>query len=64
MATVALRYASDAEAPMHCATADKAKLEILNSLNWSEAHKEYKWPDFQQHGLDFAEPLCTISLSP
>jgi hypothetical protein len=56
MVNAAVKYAL-AEAPTTCSTPDKAKLEILNSLNWLEAHDEYEWPDFQLHGLDFAQAM-------
>jgi hypothetical protein len=57
MVTAALKFALGENTPSTCSTPDKAKLEILNSLNWLEAHGEYEWPDFQQDGLDFTQAM-------
>jgi hypothetical protein len=57
MVTAALKFALEEDTPTTFSTPDKAKLEILNLLNWLEAHGEYEWPDFQQDGLDFVQAM-------
>ncbi|KAF2832673.1 hypothetical protein CC86DRAFT_401422 [Ophiobolus disseminans] len=57
MVTAALKYASDQNTPMTYTSADEARLEILNTLNWYEAHDEYEWPDFARLGFDFSQAM-------
>lgn len=54
MVTAALKYASDQTSPTTYASADEARLEILNTLNWYEAHE---WPDFARLGFDFSQAM-------
>jgi hypothetical protein len=56
MVVAAVKFAREQETTIF-STPDKAKLEILNLLNWLEAHGEYEWPDFQQDGLDFVQAM-------
>jgi len=57
MVTAALKFASDQPASVTYASADEARLEILNTLNWYEAHTEYEWPDFTHLGFDFSQAM-------
>jgi hypothetical protein len=56
MVVAAVKFAREQETTIF-STPDKAKLEILNLLNWLEAHGEYEWPDFQKDGLDFVQAM-------
>jgi hypothetical protein len=53
MVSAALQFASDSNPPTTYPTPDAARLDMLNTLNWYEAHAEYAWPDFSAHGCDF-----------
>jgi len=57
MVTAALKFASDQPASVTYASADEARLEILNTLNWYEAHAEYEWPEFSRLGCDFSQAM-------
>jgi hypothetical protein len=57
MVTAALKLASDEKTPVTYSTPDEARLDILNTLNWFEAHSEYKWPDFTGLGFDFSQAM-------
>jgi hypothetical protein len=57
MVTAALKFASDDKTRTMYATADEARLEILNTLNWYEAHSEYEWPNFTLMGFDFNQSM-------
>lgn len=45
----ALKCSTDDRASSAYLTADKAKHDILKTLNWFEAHNEYDWPEFAAH---------------
>jgi hypothetical protein len=56
MVTASLRFVSSTDSPHHTfACADDARLEILNTLNWYEAHGEYTWPRFAE--CDFSQSM-------
>ncbi|KAF2133791.1 hypothetical protein P153DRAFT_380969 [Dothidotthia symphoricarpi CBS 119687] len=57
MVTAALKFASDEKTSTGYTIADEARLDILNTLNWYEAHAEYEWPDFSKSGFDFAQTM-------
>jgi hypothetical protein len=57
MVTAALQFTSDSNPPASYPTPDAARLDILNTLNWYEAHAEYAWPDFSTHGHDFSQAM-------
>jgi hypothetical protein len=58
MVTAALKIASDAQkTPITYPTTDAARLDVLNTLNWYEAHAEYAWPDFSTMGYSFSETM-------
>lgn len=58
MVTAALKVASDAQkSPATYPTTDTARLDILDTLNWYEAHREYAWPDFIVLGYSFSEAM-------
>lgn len=56
MVAAALKFSSshDAEVSIY-PSGDAGRLEVLNALNWHEAHGEYEWPDFT--GFDFAQAM-------
>ena len=58
MVTAALKFCSDAtSSATSYTTADSARLDILKTLNWYEAHDEYEWPDFSSMGFDFSQAM-------
>jgi hypothetical protein len=57
MVTAALKFVSDEKAPIAYTSQDEARLDILNTLNWYEAHSEYQWPDFNGLGFDFSQAM-------
>jgi hypothetical protein len=57
MVTAALKFASDEKSPAIYPSQDDAKLAILKTLNWWEAHDEYQWPDFSRMNFDFAQAM-------
>jgi hypothetical protein len=57
MVTAALKLASDEKTPVTYSTPDEARLDILNTLNWFQAHSEYKWPDLTGLGFDFSQAM-------
>jgi hypothetical protein len=57
MVTAALKFAFDKEAPCTYPTQDEARLAVLNTLNWYEAHREYTWPNFTSLGFDFGQAM-------
>lgn len=57
MVTAALKFASDEKTPVTYASTDDARLDILNTLNWFEAHSEYEWPNFTRLGFDFSQAM-------
>ncbi|KAI8931035.1 hypothetical protein NX059_012046 [Plenodomus lindquistii] len=57
MVTAALKFSSANTRPSTYPTPDSARLEILNTLNWYEAHSEYAWPDFTALGFDFSQAM-------
>lgn len=57
MVTAALKFASDDKTRTSYAPADEARLEILKTLNWYEAHSEYEWPNFTLMGFDFNQSM-------
>jgi hypothetical protein len=56
MVTAALKCASE-RLPATYASQDDARFQILNSLNWFEAHDEYEWPDFTSFNYDFSQVM-------
>jgi hypothetical protein len=57
MVTAALKFAADEKTPATYATANEARLAILDMLNWYEAHSEYEWPNFNGMGFDFNQSM-------
>jgi hypothetical protein len=57
MVSAALVIAGDKNSPTTYATIDKARLDILTTLNWNEAHSTYAWPDFARQGFDFNQAM-------
>jgi hypothetical protein len=57
MVAAALKYAAHVKMPVVHASPDDAKYDILETLNWLEAHEEYDWPDFSRHNFDFAQVM-------
>jgi hypothetical protein len=57
MVTAALKFASDEKTPITYTSHDEARLDVLNTLNWFEAHSEYEWPDFARQGFDFSQAM-------
>lgn len=57
MVAAALKFASYEKAPVRYTTSDEARLDILNTLNWYEAHSEYEWPNFLDIGFDFSQAM-------
>jgi hypothetical protein len=43
--------------PKEYASGDTCKLDILNALNYAEAHGTYTWPDFPGLGHNFSESM-------
>ncbi|KAF2655427.1 hypothetical protein K491DRAFT_716241 [Lophiostoma macrostomum CBS 122681] len=43
--------------PKEYVSEDAGKLDILNALNYEEAHDTYTWPDFSALGHNFAESM-------
>ena len=56
MVAAALKFSSshDTEVSIY-SSGDAGCLEVLNVLNWQEAHGEYEWPEFA--GFDFAQAM-------
>ncbi|EOA87539.1 uncharacterized protein SETTUDRAFT_47278 [Exserohilum turcica Et28A] len=56
MITAAVKFSSARahESTTTYATPDAARMDILNLLNWYEAHADYAWPDFSSLGFDFS----------
>jgi hypothetical protein len=58
MVTASLQFSCSSDAPVSSyTTPDAGRLDVLNVLNWYEAHDEYEWPDFNKLGLDFAQTM-------
>lgn len=55
MADAARLFTSDDKMSTNYKDSDDARMAILNTLNWFEAHAEYKWPDFARVRLDFSQ---------
>lgn len=56
-ASLTFANASDSTAPGTYSTSDSARLDVLNILNWYEAHSEYTWPEFTSMGFDFGQAM-------
>ncbi|KAH7082762.1 hypothetical protein BKA63DRAFT_583831 [Paraphoma chrysanthemicola] len=56
-ASLTFANASDSIAPGTYSTSDAARLDVLNTLNWYEAHDEYAWPEFTSMGFDFGQAM-------
>ncbi|KAH4214284.1 hypothetical protein HBI25_213450 [Parastagonospora nodorum] len=57
MVAAALKFVSGEKAAVSYSSADEARLDILNTLNWFEAHAEYEWPSFTRLGYDFSQAM-------
>lgn len=58
MVTASLKFSCSSDAPVSSyTTPDAGRLDVLNVLNWYEAHDDYEWPDFNKLGLDFAQTM-------
>ncbi|KAF2846215.1 hypothetical protein T440DRAFT_458869 [Plenodomus tracheiphilus IPT5] len=57
MVTASLKFNSANTRMSTYPTPDAARLDILNTLNWFEAHDEYAWPDFTARGFDFNQAM-------
>lgn len=57
MVVAALKFVSDEKKPVTYTSPDEARLDILNTLNWYEAHSEYEWPRFTRMGFDFSQAM-------
>lgn len=57
MVAAALKFALDDKSATIYTVADEARIDILNILNWYEAHEEYNWPNFTHSGFDFAQAM-------
>lgn len=58
MVTAAVKFSSASEHVITTYTStDTARMDILNLLNWYEAHDEYHWPDFLGLGYDFYQAM-------
>jgi hypothetical protein len=57
MVTAALKFASDEKTHITYTSPDEARLDVLNTLNWFEAHSEYAWPDFSGMRYDFSQTM-------
>lgn len=55
MVDAALVFTSDDKTAATYKDSDDARMAILNTLNWFEAHDEYKWPVFARIHLDFSQ---------
>ncbi|KAH7093531.1 hypothetical protein FB567DRAFT_515517 [Paraphoma chrysanthemicola] len=56
-ASLTFANASDSTTPGTYSTSDAARLDVLNVLNWYEAHSEYTWPEFTSMGFDFGQAM-------
>jgi hypothetical protein len=58
MVTAALKVSSSTNNTVSSyTTPDAGRIDVLNVLNWHEAHDEYAWPDFTGMGFDFAQAM-------
>jgi hypothetical protein len=57
MVTGALKFTSDEKTPVTYTSQDEARLDILNTFNWLEAHSEYEWPNFARLGYGFSQAM-------
>ncbi|RYN20962.1 hypothetical protein AA0121_g11481 [Alternaria tenuissima] len=58
MVTASLKFSRSKDAPVSLyTTPDAGRLDVLNVLNWHEAHDDYEWPDFIQLGHDFTQAM-------
>ena len=57
MVTAALRISLDIPREKPYTTSGEGHFDVLNTLNWYEAQKEYTWPDFSDMGADFTQTM-------
>lgn len=57
MVTAALKFAEKNKEIVSYPTADEARIDILNSLSFCEAHDQYQWPDFSKLHFDFDQTM-------
>jgi hypothetical protein len=58
MVTAALKFSSSNDNTVSSYTSpDAGRIDVLNVLNWHEAHDEYEWPDFTHMGFDFSQTM-------
>lgn len=57
MVSAALKFSSANASLVTYSSPDASRLDILNTLNWHEAHDEYAWPDFHALGFDFSQTM-------
>jgi hypothetical protein len=58
MVTAALKFSSsNNNTSSSYTTPDASRIDVLNILNWHEAHDEYEWPSFTNIGFDSAQAM-------
>jgi hypothetical protein len=58
MVTAALKFSNSSDnVNSSYPTPDSGCIDVLNVLNWHEAHDEYEWPDFTKMGFDFSQAM-------
>jgi DNA-binding MltR family transcriptional regulator len=58
MVTAAVKFSSSTNHDISIYnTSDAARWDILNVLNWLEAHNEYAWPESTKPGLEFSQAM-------